>query len=89
MELIKAEEAKRIADVKIADVNNREYKDEIEILNILIKEAMDCGSRTCGVNIRLIPSVIEELEKAGYIVYDIHPFGRKTEEEEIYYVLKW
>ena len=84
MELIKAEEAKRIADV-----NNREYKDEIEILNILIKEAADCGSRTCGVNIKLLPSVIEELEKAGYAIYNMHSFGRKTEDEEIYYVLRW
>lgn len=83
-ELIKAAEAKRMTDA-----NNREYQDEIKMLNILIKEAVERGSHTCGVNIKLIPSVIGKLEEAGYGIYNMHSFGRKTEDEEIYYVLRW
>ena len=84
MELIKAEEAKRIADV-----NNREHKDEIEILNTLIKEAADRGMRTCEVNIKLMPSVLDELDNAGYAIYGIGLLDERNENEKIYYILRW
>ena len=83
MELIKAKEAKQIADV-----NNREYNDEIEILNVLIKEAAKLGLHICEVNIRLMPSVLDELDRAGYAIYNAEAFGRKIE-KEIYYILRW
>lgn len=83
MELIKAEEAKQITDI-----NNSEYKDEIQMLNTLIKDRAEHGLRTCEVNIKLIPSVLEELDRAGYAIYNIEAFGRKIGKEK-YYILKW
>lgn len=84
MKLIKAEEAKRITDV-----SNREYNDEIEILNILIKDAAEQGLRGCEVNIKLMPSVLGELKNAGYAIYDIAFLDERDEDEKIYYYLRW
>jgi hypothetical protein len=84
MQLIKAKEAKQIADV-----NNREYNDEIEILNVLIKDAAEHGLCSCEVNIKLMSSVLSELDKAGYSVYSIDLLDERDEGEKIYYVLYW
>ena len=85
MELIKAKEAKQIADT-----NNREYNDEIEILNVLIKDAAERGLHSCGVNIKLLSSVLEKLDKEGYAIYSIEPPDEEDDEnEKFYYVLSW
>lgn len=88
MELIKIQEARRISELNKGEIN-----DEIEIVNILIKEAANKGLRHCYVNIHLMPIVCEILKTEGYIVININDEGiveiDNNDILNIYHLIQW